>query len=528
MRQRGAESENGSFVVTELYLFESGRYNDRFFRSLKFGVINDDTIDTLADDILRTNGTGFSSDAIARSSSPVITLDDEVDRRRDAVEIARGFDNKRFCFIMKIVEEAPSIHSDDITYLVTGYTDRVDCSRMTRSLPEDMEFYVNSFLETSSERATNNNQLLGYGNYASTGSRLFMLRPQDVISKFSFTKNDGLQDGIRRSYRSDQVNDRLITTNSRHNTVPSNYLSRSLTGLHKNRMEVLGEDLIREREDDNPAGALLGRSRRNTGISRGAEIEDELERVRTVVSETQADEYQFLRSLRRAARDSGGSRAGVFTFRQLRRLVPDIETVATVSLTKETGRTRTGLLDVDLSRVGDMDGEQWGSSGSTEEIIATNVANALTAVCMGTFILIVDIMFALRYDEYEQRMVWDYEIAYDDRGHTEAGALLFADNVSDDMQEVLISRFAKVMIDDVLNAYRRFGTEILIGVRYNMNREIFISVAIDTDEPYELCTPVFCDSLTTPTVTLNEHTTRKLGEGVVQLYQNVYREISRG
>ena len=81
------------------------------------------------------------------------------------------------------------------------------------------------------------------------------------------------------------------------------------------------------------------------------------------------------------------------------------------------------------------------------------------------------------------------------------------------------------MIDDVLNSYTRQGYEIMISVRYNMNREIFISVAIDTDEPYELCTPVFCDSITSPTQSNSEQRGARLGEGSVQLYQEIFRAI---
>ena len=69
MRTEGAISTNGDFVVTDLYLFESGRYNERFLRSLKFGTINDDVIDRLADEINRTNGRGFSSSSISSCCS---------------------------------------------------------------------------------------------------------------------------------------------------------------------------------------------------------------------------------------------------------------------------------------------------------------------------------------------------------------------------------------------------------------------------------------------------------------------------
>ncbi len=524
MRTRGAVSINGEFVVTELFLFESGRYNERFLRSLKFGSITDGVVDSLSEEILRTQGRGFSSGAVANNRTLVVQLDENISRDRDRLEISRGFDSKRFCFIMKIVEEAASVHHKPRTYLISGYTDKMEYSRFSRSIPDDLEFYVNALLETTDERATNNNQLFGYGNYSAVNDKLYMIRPQDVISKYSFT-NSNHGDGVKSSFRSDQLTGRAINTNSRQNTVASSYLARTLTGLHKNRMEVMGEDAVREREhddSDNPAGRFLlgNRSSRSTG--RATELEEELERVRTVVSEDPSDEFDFLRQIRRAARET--SNAGVFTFRQLEKICPDIDSVITVSVMREDRTTRSGLVDLDHSRVGDLDGEEWGEQNQ-EELIATNVANAFVAACSVSFIMIVDIIFALRYNEYESKLEWDFEIGYDDDGRVEQGSVVFADNIPEDLERELIDRLGFIMIDDVLNSYSRQGYEIVISCRYNMNREIFISVAIDTDEPYELCTPVFCDSITSPTQSNSEQRGMRLGEGAVQLYQEIFRAI---
>jgi hypothetical protein len=525
MRTRGALSINGEFVITELYLFESGRYNERFLRSLKFGSITDGVVDRLSEEILRTGGRGFSSGAIANNRTLVIQLDEDVRRDRDRLEIARGFDSKRFCYIMKIVEDAASVHHKPRTYLISGYTDKMEYSRFSRSIPDDLEFFVNALLETTDERATNNNQLFGYGNYSASNDKMYMIRPQDVISKYSFT-NSNHGDGVKSSFRSDQINGRMINTNSRQNTVASNYLARTLTGLHKNRMEVMGEDMVREREDDsdNPAARyLLGnRSGGSRSSGRATELEEELERVRTVVSEDPSDEFDFLRQIRRAARET--SNAGVFTFRQLEKICPEIDTVTTVNVMREDRTTRSGLIDLDHSRVGDLDGEEWGEQNQ-EELIATNVANAFVAACSVSFIMIVDIIFALRYNEFDSKYEWDFEIGYSDDGRVEHGSVVFADNIPDDIEKELIDRLGFIMIDDVLNSYTRQGYEIMISVRYNMNREIFISVAIDTDEPYELCTPVFCDSITSPTQSNSEQRGARLGEGSVQLYQEIFRAI---
>ncbi len=528
MRINGAPSLNEEFVISELFLFESGRYNERFLRSLKFGSMTDDVVDNLASEILRTNGRGFSASSIAKNRTPVITLDEDVNRERDRLELVRGFDSKRFCFIMKIVEEAASVHQRPKIYLVSGYTDKIDYSRFSRSLPDDLEFYVNALLEVTDEKATNNNQLFGYANYSSVSERLHMLRPQDVISKYTFTSSNN-SSGIGSSFRSDQLNGRSIETNSRQNTVTSNYLSRTLTGLHKNRMEVLGEQAFREQEEDgdNPALSLLRTGRRRGGFSsvgRADELEEELERVRTVVSEDSSEEFQFLRDIRRAARQT--QNAGVFTYRQLEKICPTVSDVVQISVLREDRTTRSGLIDTDHQRIGDLDGEMWGESNQ-EELIATNVSNAFIAIASTSFVLVVDIIFALRYDEDEERYVWDFEIGYDDDGRVENGQIVFAEQIPDNLQEELIDRLGYSMIDNVLSAYTRYGYEIMVSVRYNMNREIFISVAIDTDKVYELCTPIFCDSISSPTQTTNENRGMRLGESAVQLYQEIFKAIRR-
>ena len=526
MRQQGALSEKGNFAVLDLFLFESGRYNDRFLRSLKFGSITDSTIDRLVDEIHRTGGNGFSAGAIARNSSPVITLDEDIDRGLSRLEIARGYDSKRFCFIMKIEEEKPSHHLGAITYLVSGYTDRLEHSRFTRSIPDDLEFYVNSFLEITTDKPTNNSQLFGVANELAVSGRsqLFMSRPQDIISKYTYDNSDLIsREGDVVSFRSDRINGRTIQANSRHNTVGSTYLARALTGIHKNRIEILSDEAVGERIGDsyNPASSLMSGVIRGT---RGSELENEISRAREVVSEDAADEFKFLIEIRRAARTS--SNAGIFSFKQLRKIVPDIETVTTVNVIREDRTTRTGLADNDQSRIGNLDGEEWGQV-STEEIIATNISNAFISLATTCFIMVIDIIFALRYDEFEERYIWDYEIGYDDHGHLSQGSLVFVNNVSDEIEESLIDRLGQTLIDQVLASYTRYGYEIMISVRYNQNRELFIAVAIDTDSPYELCTPIFCDSVSSPTQTLNESHSFKMGEGVTQLYQEIFRNMKR-
>lgn len=522
MRTTGAMSNNGNFVVTDLYLMEGGRYNERFLRSLKMGPINENVIDRLTDEIMRTNGSGFSSGTIADTRTPIITLEDSVDRDRDRVDLVNGWDAKHFCFICKIVEEAASIHHAPRAYLVSGYTDKMEYTKYSKSLPDDLEFFVNSIIETSNERASNNNMLFSSVNKRSTDRDLFMMRPQDVLSRHSYAKTS-LDRGMDSSYRGDWIRDRVIAPSSRTNNIGANYLAKTLTGLHKNRLELIGEKMMDDRyqDDDNPIARHLGGSSRRQ-LSRATELEDELEHVRNYVGEDAAEEFEFIRSIKEAARDTAN--VGAFRFRQLKRICPDIESIVNVSVIAKTNFTRSGMVNNDNRRLGDMDGERFGYA-TQEELIATNVFNAFATVANASFVMMIDIMFALKYDPDRARYDWDFEVGYDDRGRTEEGTILFLDIVSENTQRDMVERLGQTMIDSVLTSYSRFGYEIMIGIRFNMNREMFVTVAIDTDSPIEFCSAIFCDALTPPVISNTERTGARLGEATNALYNEIHRAM---
>lgn len=524
---RGAESTTGSFAVVDLRLFESGQYNDRYLRTLEFAPINSSTIDRLVDELSRTNGSGFSSSKIAESRSPLMELQGEVDINDDYLELKNGWDRKRFCFFCKVVEEAPSAHMPDRVYLVSGYTDRVEFSKRSRELPPDMDFYINSVLEIEMERAINNNQVFGTANRASGAETMYSIRPQDVLSRYDFASNarrytsDGTQ--MSTNYRSDHITGRVATGNSRKNTLPSSYAARMLTGLHKNRMELVMEDRLGTREDDDHITPMRGLIRDSVRGARGDNLDKELERFREVVQEQSPEEYEFIQCLRGSNRGS----AGVFRFNDLIKLCPDIYDYTKVTVLDDSGRTRTGREDFSNRRVGNMDGQEWGKP-ILPEIIATNVANAFVMQASHSFVLLIDIVFALRYDSFEDRYVWEWEIGYEDNGRMNPeGSVLLLDEVPPDMERVLLDRLANLVIDDVLSAYSRSGFEIMVSVRYNANRETFISVAVDEDRAYELCTPLFCDSVTSPTQSRRDTHALDLGKKGNQIYQQIFKEMKR-
>ncbi len=516
MRNRGAESINGGFVITDLIMLEGGRYNDRFLRSLKIGKIGHDTVDRLHEEILTTNGKAFRPGVIANITSPVITLDPEVNRDDDRLEIARGFEEKRFCWIMKIVEQSAAAGHVPKRYTVTGYTDRMEYSKFSKSIPDELEFYINSILEVNGSRK-NNLQLFTEMNVQSSSKDLYTIRPSDVISKHSFI-NLTTSTRNRGSYHGDVVTGKTFKTSSRQNNIPANYLAKTLTGLQKTRMELETSRIIGEADSETYVNSFMSNGGRRCS-GRGSEIEAEYEAARISVNDNYAEEYEFIQMLKDEARNT--QRVGSFSFRQLLRLVPHVEDHITLSLIRKDLTSIRGRHGDSNDRMGNMDGEDWGYS-TQEELIATEVANAFSTVALSTFIANIDIMFTLN-DDGMDGVEWDFAIGYEDDQGEQEGSVLFLDDVPEQLEEEFIDKLGHTMIDSVLNSYKNYGYDIFISVQYNMNRELFVRVAIDSDEAMEFCTPICCDSITSPIISNKTRTGLKLGEGITELYKEVYR-----
>lgn len=522
MRERGAMSASGGFVVTDLIMLEGGRYNERFLRSLKIGKITHNTIDRLTDELIQTNGKTFRPGSIANLSSPLITLESEIDRDRDRLEIASGFETKRFCWILKIKEVEVAAGHKPKTYTVTGYTDRLEFSKLSKSIPGNLEFYINAILEIG-EKRKNNLQLFTELNTNSSTKDLYLIRPSDVIAKHAFL-NISTGSNNRSSYHGDKLQGKTFKTSSRSNAIASNYAAKSLIGLHKSRMEAeVSRTFSDMGDDDDYTNSFLGRHSSRRSMGRSSEIEAEYEAARTTLNDKYAEDYEFIQLLKDEARNT--HRVGSFTFRQLLKFVPDIEDYISLSLVRKDMQSIRGRNGDSNDRMGNLDGEEWGYP-TQEELIATEVANAFSTIALSTFISNIDIMFTLVEDELDE-VSWDFAIGYEDNHGEQEGSVMFFDEIPEELEEEFIDKLGYTMIDSVLNAYKNFGYEIFISVQYNMNREIFIRVAIDDDEAIEFCTPIFCDSITSSVISNRERSGVKLGEGITELYKQVYQGARR-
>lgn len=513
---RGAESNNGKFVVTKFLLLESGVYNERFLRSLEMGVIDEDAIDSLTDSLARTGGR-FSPGDVGSLHSPLMVLEAQIDRDEAGIDLINGWDRKRFCFIMFVEETRASNYSSDRRYIITGYTDMMEYSKFSRSIPDNLEFYVNSVIESGDRGSVKNLNLFSNNNHSMTSGNLLMIRPTDVLSRYAFNHTP-VESSIgtpRRSYRSDRINERSLYTSSRNNATANIYMGKLLTGLHNTRMESIASRELEDRHSDN----LLG----HRTVGGGSRLEDELSSARLGVRDSSAEEFNFLRQLKDWGRNNGQG-VGGFVFRQLLREVPRIEELVEISLIDRENATINGRYKGSTDRVGNMDGERWGGA-TQEEIVCTEVANAFTTIAQQCAIVSVDMVFSLLPDKDYGDYRWDFEIGVSDRD--EEGSILFMDNLSVDMEEELTDRLGGMMIDNVLNSYSRYGRDIFISVQYNMNREIFVSVAIDSDRATEYCSGIFCDSLTSSVLTTDSRAGDKIGNKSISLYDQVYKNLGR-
>ena len=512
----GAASKNDKYTVTNLILIESGIYNERFLRSLSMGIIDDHTVDSLTDSLLRTGGKITPAD-IGRLSSPVLGLEAQIDREDNEIDLINGFDNKRFCVIMFVEEHARSSYQKGRRYIVTGYTDCMEYSEYSRSIPPNLEFYINSVIESEGGRSVNNLNLFSNNNHVMTRGNLRMIRPTDVLARFAFNTAD-IGSGVGRSYRSDQINERSLNASSRSNGTANLYMGKLLTGLNRTRMESLTR---RELEDDDVGGNSLLRGRRSIGG--GSDIEQEMASARLGVRDASSEDYEFLRMLKDWGRDNHQG-VGAFTFRQLLREVPDIESIVELSLLDRSNATINGRYKNTNDRVGNMDGERWGGA-TQEELICTEIANAFTTIASQCAVVSADMVFTLLPDEEYGDYEWEFEIGVDD--HDNEGSILFMDNLSEELEEELTERIGNLLIDHVLNSYRRYGREIFISIQYTLNREMFVSVSIDSDRATEHCTPIYCDSLYSGVLTNDARAGDDIGSKSVALFDRIQRNLRR-
>ena len=515
----GASSIRDSFVVTKLLLIESGVYNERFLRSLEVGIIDDNTVDSLTDALTRSGGR-FTPGDIGSLSSPVMVLESQIDRERNEINLINGFDKKRFCVIMFVEELRRSNYGSDRKYMITGYTDVMEYSQYSRSIPDNLEFYINAVIETSAGSSVNNLNLFSNNNHAMSSENLLMIRPSDVLARYAFNSADvGGGEGVTRSYRSDRISERSLNTSSRNNGTANLYMGKLLSGLHKTRMESLVRKELDDRTDEGSNSLLRG----HLSVGGGRQLESEMEGARMGVRDSSAEEYNFLRLLKEWGRDNSQG-VGGFTYRQLRKEVPDIEKIIEISLLDRENATINGRYKNSNDRVGNMDGEKWGGA-TQEELICTEIANAFTTIASQCAIVSADMVFTLvpdrDYGDYE----WDFEIGVSDRD--QEGSVLFLDSLDETMEEALIDRLGYLMIDNVLNSYRRYGRDIFVAIQYTMNREMFVSVAIDSDHATEYCSPIYCDSLTSSVLTTSARSGDSIGRKSVALYDQIQRNLRR-
>ena len=111
-------------------------------------MIDENTVDSLTDSLQRSGGR-FTPGDIGRLASPVMVLESQIDRDRNEIDLINGFDHKRFCVIMFVEELRRSNYGSDRKYMVTGYTDMMEYSQYSRSIPDNHEFYINAIIETS-------------------------------------------------------------------------------------------------------------------------------------------------------------------------------------------------------------------------------------------------------------------------------------------------------------------------------------------------------------------------------------------
>lgn len=140
---------NGTkIIIDKLILQETGSFHDLYIRPFEMDVGDEgDLRSSLLERISDSIGGRINQEAFHGISSSILAPRMDVDPRRDRIEIAGGFSERRARFMMKVDVETRMGQKD--TYYFQGYTDHYGVSS-SGYVAEDMIFEINGYIRVRS------------------------------------------------------------------------------------------------------------------------------------------------------------------------------------------------------------------------------------------------------------------------------------------------------------------------------------------------------------------------------------------
>lgn len=511
-QERRAPAIDHKLGVTLLgvQLVESGTYNQEFLRPYVVSADRND-LDEIAETI-DSNGGVINSGTISGLAGRVMQYANRVSDR-DIVDIEGGWGERRFSFIIEVVERQRDEEDRDtgrevVTFL-SGYTDCLDIAernntRRTRSndqeilLSPETLFYVSNLrrIERDSRVVITNNQILVPSYYKDQRNRrdrtgLYTLRPKDIFNNETIQHNEHGRGGVVIN-GTNELNGSLPQASRSTNLNSSTYLASSINAL------AAAEGQASTRRDR--FGNL------STGNNNRGEVYN---RAKSFIREDSTFEANSFLTLIR--QQTSFSNDQTFTWEEMQKLFgyDDLENITDIHVFDRIERD---------TRVAERsDHAQWDESenAGTNAVIATVLKQSLPAYAMESLIYACRIEAVNALSRTERMEARDgIKVVVSD--------VVFAAAFPERTQDQLIRDFEDAIAIDILKDLSLNNEiEFDIVVDLDWRFDSFYSIGVDGDDPISFSAAGFASSLTSPIITSNRDTADLIGKDLRSIVSSV-------
>lgn len=253
--------------VKRLILREMGEYQQQYSRPYtpSGDSFNQNDLDSLV--IATEQGTDITASSLSGIAGRFLTpkADIRSSLEEHSVEIANGWNERRFAFLMECILDSDSNSSNHV--LLMGYTDHADISA-SEHIDENMRMYVNSIIHinnilsfnTSNTRSksrwrtrlANNDQVLvnpikpsrsGVRN-SYRDNEIITMRPEDIFRRRSTANVNADMDDDEVVDRRHGFTDGALKLSRRGNSIANEYLASGIRAYHssRNRGDMFEDD----------------------------------------------------------------------------------------------------------------------------------------------------------------------------------------------------------------------------------------------------------------------------------------------
>lgn len=495
-----------SFRVNRIILAESGSYHDMY--AMPYRPLIDEKIENiLSDEYHRSHK--FVPENIAKRCPSILQPSVEYGTKVP-IYVPNGFGTRRYSYIMFCELTAPM--GNKVNMIATGMTNYADCSLQTRRLADDTLFYLNNVITTKvtrsrrgyeSTRIIKADQVLSnayqhhdrlmdrpYPGMGRDGAyNTICMRPTDLFTLSSALDTLNAYGGSDETYVHQSMADNSIQLSDRTNSIPSEYVSRTLNVAakavdHQKRSGGYGypddDDVGIDMSPYDEPGVRFGESRGDIMVG--------------MLYETDRAENDLIETLNHIS--DGIQSEGSFSLKELRELDPHC-TDDNVMIIHNNDNMERSVTDYASYT------SPWGER-STEELIARMVTTSLPAI------MIRSKMAVITFDITNMNTLGTPLVNWDTKrnkrpGDPEDDCPLAPMDYADLSSEEILDRLRFIenfLIDELWPCITKNNViDCTLHVRADFIKDTKVDVQIERNPFYTKVAPTFMDNLMSPIIT---------------------------